>query len=87
MMTDLSPLSQLALSVAMGREVDSVIVDTEKVGLECINYLKDQRLPPMTFIPLATCKVREIDRGTRRDLSCHIYLRTRSYFYSRKSCL
>ena len=55
----------------MGREVDSVIVDTEKVGLECINYLKDQRLPPMTFIPLATCKVREIggQEGTFRVIS------------------
>lgn len=49
----------------MGREVDSVIVDSEKVGLECIQYLKDQRLPPMTFIPLATCKAKPINERLR----------------------
>lgn len=48
---------QLALAVAMGKDVDSVIVDNERDALECIQYLKDQKLQPMTFIPLATCKV------------------------------
>eukprot|EP00955_Chlamydomonas_euryale_P074581 362070-Chlamydomonas_euryale.AAC.25 len=49
---------QLALAVAMGKDVDSVVVDNERTAMECIQYLKEQKLMPMTFIPLATCKVR-----------------------------
>ncbi|KAG1680336.1 hypothetical protein FOA52_015426 [Chlamydomonas sp. UWO 241] len=56
---------QLALAVAMGKDVDSVVVDSEKVALECIQYLKDQKMPPMTFIPLATCKVKPINERLR----------------------
>lgn len=47
----------LALAVAMGREMDGVVVDSEDTARACIRHLKDQRLPPLTFIPLATCKV------------------------------
>ena len=36
--------------------MDSVIVDNDKTCKECIDYLKDQRVPPMTFIPLSTVK-------------------------------
>ncbi len=35
---------------ALGREFDAVIVETEKTGLDCVQYLKDQRFAPMTFI-------------------------------------
>ncbi len=40
----------------MGKHIDSVVVDTEHTAREAIQYLKDQRVPPMTFIPLASCK-------------------------------
>lgn len=46
-----------AVIVALGRDFDSVIVDTEKTGTECVQYLKDQRFSPMTFIPLDNIKV------------------------------
>ncbi|TPX15123.1 uncharacterized protein E0L32_004681 [Thyridium curvatum] len=42
---------------ALARDFDSVIVDTEKAAGDCIQYIKDQRLPPMTFIPLDNIKV------------------------------
>ena len=48
---------KLALAVAMGRDVDDVVVDNDRVASECIQYLRDQKLPPMTFIPMASCKV------------------------------
>ncbi|KAI2471846.1 RecF/RecN/SMC protein [Annulohypoxylon bovei var. microspora] len=46
-----------AVITALGRDFDSVVVDSEKTGVECVQYLKDQRFPPMTFIPLDNIKV------------------------------
>jgi structural maintenance of chromosome 1 len=46
-----------AVITALGRDFDSVVVDTEKTGAECVKYLKEQRLAPMTFIPLDNIKV------------------------------
>ena len=46
-----------AVITALGRDFDSVIVDTEKTIVECVSYLKDQRFPPMTFIPLDNIKL------------------------------
>ena len=45
-----------AVSRALGREFDAVIVETEKTGMDCVQYLKDQRFSPMTFIPLDNIK-------------------------------
>lgn len=45
-----------AVITALGRDFDSVIVETEKVGLDCVEYLKQQRFSPMTFIPLDNIK-------------------------------
>ncbi|KAF4121778.1 structural maintenance of chromosome 1 [Geosmithia morbida] len=46
-----------AVLVALGRNFDSVVVDTEKVGSDCIAYLREQRFPTMSFIPLDNIKV------------------------------
>ncbi|KAK4448212.1 RecF/RecN/SMC [Podospora aff. communis PSN243] len=46
-----------AIITAMGREFDAVIVDTEKTGMDCVQHLKERRLPPLTFIPLDNIKV------------------------------
>lgn len=45
-----------AVITAMGHNFDSVIVDSVKTANECIQYLKEQRMPRMTFIPLDTIK-------------------------------
>lgn len=45
-----------AVITALGRDFDSVVVDTEKAGLDCVAYLKSQQFPPMTFIPLDNIK-------------------------------
>ncbi|KAK3940702.1 RecF/RecN/SMC [Diplogelasinospora grovesii] len=46
-----------AVATALGREFEAVIVDTEKVAMDCVQYLKEQRFPPLTFIPLDNIKV------------------------------
>ncbi|GMI69292.1 TITAN8, STRUCTURAL MAINTENANCE OF CHROMOSOMES 1 [Hibiscus trionum] len=63
-MTDLCRPTQkkynLAITVAMGRFMDAVVVEDESTGKECIKYLKEQRLPPQTFIPLQSVRVKPI---------------------------
>jgi len=54
-----------AVSTALGRDFDSVVVDTEKIGTECVQYLKDQRASPMTFIPLDNIKVSAPDANLK----------------------
>ncbi|KAE8451980.1 hypothetical protein EG329_002144 [Mollisiaceae sp. DMI_Dod_QoI] len=54
-----------AVITALGRDFDSVIVDTEKTGTECVQYLKDQRFAPMTFIPLDNIKVTAPDANLK----------------------
>ncbi|KQJ94723.1 structural maintenance of chromosomes protein 1 isoform X2 [Brachypodium distachyon] len=50
----------LAVTVAMGKFMDAVVVEDESTGKECIKYLKEQRLPPQTFIPLQSVRVKPI---------------------------
>ncbi|KAK8654204.1 hypothetical protein V6N13_128177 [Hibiscus sabdariffa] len=70
-MTDLCRPTQkkynLAVTVAMGRFMDAVVVEDENTGKECIKYLKEQRLPPQTFIPLQSVRVEPIIE--RRNIS------------------
>ena len=47
----------LAIAVLMGKNIDSIVVDTERTAKDCIQYLKEQGVPPMTFIPVQTVKV------------------------------
>lgn len=63
-MTDLCRPTQkkynLAVTVAMGRFMEAVVVEDEQTGKECIKYLKEQRLPPQTFIPLQAVRVKPV---------------------------
>ncbi|KAH8661320.1 condensin complex component SMC1 [Ilyonectria robusta] len=54
-----------AIIVALGRDFDSVVVDSEKIGVECVQYLKEQRFPPMTFIPLDNIKVNAVNTAVK----------------------
>lgn len=43
-----------AVVTALGRHWDAVVVDSQKAANDCIQYLKDQRLGLVTFVPLDT---------------------------------
>ena len=45
---------ELPLAYILGKHLDSVVVEKESIALECIKYLREQRAPPMTFLPLDT---------------------------------
>ncbi|XP_024540007.1 structural maintenance of chromosomes protein 1-like [Selaginella moellendorffii] len=68
-MTDLCRPTQkkynLAVTVAMGKFMDAVVVEDESTGKECIKYLKEQRLPPQTFIPLQSIRVKPVHEKLR----------------------
>ncbi|KAI6361668.1 hypothetical protein MCOR25_006413 [Pyricularia grisea] len=45
-----------AVVIALGHDFDTIVVETNKVVDECLDYLKKQRLPRMNFIPLDNIK-------------------------------
>lgn len=47
----------LAVTVAAGKDMDAIVVDTKATGLECIRYLREQRVGTATFLPLDTLQV------------------------------
>ena len=55
----------MALTVIMGKNMDAVVVDTEKTGTDCIQYLRQERVGIATFIPLDTIMVPEINERFR----------------------
>ncbi|KAK4545447.1 hypothetical protein LTR36_002797 [Oleoguttula mirabilis] len=45
---------EAAVVTALGRHWDSVVVESEKAAKDCMQYLKDQHVGQMTFVPLDT---------------------------------
>ncbi|KAF4582922.1 cohesin complex subunit (Psm1) [Ophiocordyceps camponoti-floridani] len=54
-----------AVIVALGRDFDSIVVDTERIGVDCVQFLKEQRFPPTTFIPLDNIKVNAVNSAIK----------------------
>ena len=47
----------LAVTVAGGKDMDAIVVDTKKTAFDCIKYLRDQRIGTATFLPLDSLQV------------------------------
>lgn len=47
--------------------MDAIIVDSEKTGRDCIQYIKEQRGEPETFLPLDYLEVRLVSRQCVKD--------------------
>ena len=43
--------------------LDAIVVEDAAVAKECVQYLKEQRVAPMTFLPLDGVKAYEPDEG------------------------
>jgi structural maintenance of chromosome 1 len=50
----------LAITVALGKNMDAIVVEDVSTAKECIQWLKNHFLPPMMFLPLRTIKARPI---------------------------
>jgi len=59
------PKYSVALSIAFGRHLDSVVVDDRETAMRAIEYLKEQRMGVVTFIPLDTIQVKHISETLR----------------------
>lgn len=73
--TELSKVSQrkyyLAMALVLGRDLDSIIVDTNKTAQECIRWLRENHVPPMTFFPLDIVRAKAWPHaGFSRCLMC-----------------
>ena len=47
----------LAVTVAGGKDMDAIVVDTKQTGFDCIKYLREQRVGTATFLPLDSLQV------------------------------
>lgn len=64
----------LALEVAAGPRINSIIVDTDLVAAKCIKFLKDNRLGTATFLPLNKIKpavITEQNKRLAKSSGCH----------------
>jgi structural maintenance of chromosome 1 len=46
-----------AVTVAAGKDMDAIVVDTKQTGYECMDYLRDQKIGVATFLPLDNLQV------------------------------
>ncbi|EXJ86379.1 structural maintenance-chromosome 1 [Capronia epimyces CBS 606.96] len=56
---------QEAVGTVLGRDFDSVVVDTEATAKQCIEYLRDHRSGQATFIPLDTIHVSALNSNLK----------------------
>lgn len=56
---------QAAASVAMGRHMEAIVVDTRATAVECLQYLKSQRVGVATFLPLDSIQASPVQERLR----------------------
>lgn len=56
---------QIAITKVLGKHMDSIVCDTEKTAKDCIQYMKEQRIEPETFLPLDYLEVGSINEKLR----------------------
>ncbi|XP_020611608.1 structural maintenance of chromosomes protein 1A-like isoform X1 [Orbicella faveolata] len=55
-----------AITKVLGRNMDAIVVDTEKTGKDCIQYLREQRADPEMFLPLDSIQVKPVNEKLRQ---------------------
>ncbi|XP_070559327.1 structural maintenance of chromosomes protein 1A-like [Ptychodera flava] len=56
---------QISVTKVLGKNIDAIIVDSEKTARDCIQYMKEQRADPETFLPLDFIEVRPTNEKLR----------------------
>ncbi len=56
----------LALEIAAGPRLKSIVVEDDKVASECIKYLKSNKLGIATFLPLSKLKPKSTEEDTKK---------------------
>ncbi|MFA6594322.1 MAG: AAA family ATPase [Candidatus Buchananbacteria bacterium] len=60
---------EFALVAAAGNRLSAIVVESEAVAIECIDWLKKNRLPPVTFFPLNRLKEFYLSKDTEDVLA------------------
>mmetsp|Transcript_13773 Transcript_13773/g.37285 ORF Transcript_13773/g.37285 Transcript_13773/m.37285 type:complete len:1277 (-) Transcript_13773:524-4354(-) len=55
-----------AVTIAMGKSMEAIVVEEESVAIECIKYLKAQKCAPETFVPLDSIRAKPVAERLRR---------------------
>lgn len=55
-----------AVTIAMGKSMEAIVVEDEATAIECIKYLKAQKCAPETFVPLDTIRAKPAAERLRR---------------------
>lgn len=56
---------RVSITVALGKNLEAVVVDTTETAIACIRYLKEHRLPSLTFLPLNAVSGKEVSDRLR----------------------
>ena len=56
---------QVAITKVLGKYMDAIACDTEKTAKDCIQYMKEQRIEPETFLPLDYVEVKPVNEKLR----------------------
>nr|KAG5701912.1 hypothetical protein BaRGS_014977 [Batillaria attramentaria] len=56
---------QVAITKVLGKYMDAIVCDSEKTAKDCIQYMKEQRIEPETFLPLDYLDVRNVNEKLR----------------------
>ena len=56
---------QVAVTKVLGKYMDAIACDSEKTAKDCIQYMKEQRIAPETFLPLDYVEVRPVNEKLR----------------------
>jgi len=56
---------QIAITKVLGKYMDAIACDTEKTAKDCIQYMKEQRIEPETFLPLDYVEVKPVNEKLR----------------------
>ena len=59
---------QVAITKVLGKYMDAIVCDSEKTAKDCIQYMKEQRIEPETFLPLDYLDVRNVNEKLRSAL-------------------
>ena len=56
---------QVAITKVLGKYMDAIVCDNEKTAKDCIQYMKEQRIEPETFLPLDYLDVKPVNEKLR----------------------
>ncbi|XP_035731098.1 structural maintenance of chromosomes protein 1A-like isoform X1 [Vespa mandarinia] len=71
----------IAVTKVLWKHRDAIIVKTEKVAKQCIEYLKRQQISVETFLPLDSLKIQSLSDQLKNNISNMIYPKTVQYLY------